>query len=233
MLKKVLSSTLIIFIKNMNLELFLIAASNLIWVFLYKFWWINCETDIAFMTILGEIYFSIALSIIAGYIIFEITSEYPSIKRIVQHRFAYFEFILAMHDFRHKLCGIFDIDELEYNKEKITRDEIEEKVKYLIGNKINSKGEFEVTINEISSGIRNKFTEANGSFIPFPSSFYEANMKFKGVELMLFKGLNASEPFRLSANCLQLFYFLNSTIKKGIYDLHKLGSEKQHLEFLK
>lgn len=231
MLKRLNESTFIIFIRNMNKWLLGFTTLNLIWVFCYKVWLINIRCDLNIMPALGEIYFSIALSIVAGYIIFLITSEYPEIRRLKKFRSAYWCFILVMHDFRFNLCTNFNIEKDEYKKPKIYRGDIENKIKYLIENKNIEITILKNVIDETVNGIRNKFLESSNLFRSFPDSFYTAYFEFQGVELLLFKELS-DERFALAENFCHLINFLNSTIRKGSNDLLKLGSDKKHVEYL-
>lgn len=218
----------------MNLLLFLFSIVHFVWLFIYKLFLIKIECGYEFMPVLGEVYFSISLSIVAGYIIYVITTEYPHVRQLIKYSFAYFEFIARMNFILFKLCTNFNIEKHEYKKSQLTNVDLENKVSKLIGDGTYSLDDLKEKLIEFSDEIKKKLIECE-SFKYYPDHFYSTNLNFKFIESILL----LQKPDTISilslrtcvtGDCVKLFNFLNTTVVHGVRCLSRLGCDKKTLE---
>lgn len=70
-----------VILKRINKYLLIIVILHIIWIYFYQIKWIKIPAKNEFWAITGQIYFAVALSIIAGYVIYFITTEVPLIRK--------------------------------------------------------------------------------------------------------------------------------------------------------
>lgn len=249
MLKHLQKWQLIILFRNLNKGLLLFSSVHLLWIFLYKFYFLSRVAYWDFMPMLGEIYYAIALSIVAGYIIYVITTEWPNINRIINYRFIYFSFIAKVNFERLKFCTIFDFSD-ELLNQFIDSNKNNEAFKYLdsqinnhITSKLNSDNVAE-ELNHLSNRfndtlikIKSLISDTNLSSRYLHESFYDIYEKIEILNQKIDFNKNmaksaCSETMAIAMNFCHIFNFLNTIIKTGVKDLIKYGSDKNSASLL-
>jgi hypothetical protein len=235
MLAVIKSSTIIVYLRMMNKWLFAFFAVNFIWLFGYKIWFINIVTEIKFMPILGDIYYSISLSIIAGYIIYSITTEFPNIKQLIKYSFVYFIFIAEINNILFKLCLHFDIKKSDYKKTSIKVSDIEKKISDLTNKDVTSLDSLMDKLKELTFEIR-QISLRTDSKKYYPDHYYQTIYNFETLDRILI--LNRPEVIDnvlpkedcVIGDFIKLFDFLNMTVKDGVKCLDKFGCNKRVLK---
>lgn len=228
-------STIIVYFRMMNKWLFAFFAVNLMWLFGYKVWFINIVTDFKFMPILGDIYYSISLSIIAGYIIYSITTEYPNIKQLIKYSFAYFKFIAEINYILFKLCVHFDIEKSDYKKTLIKVSDIDKKVSDLTNKGVTSLDSLMEKLKELTSEIR-QISLRTDSKKYYPDHYYQTILNFETLDtILILNRPDVIDNILQKKDCvigdfIKLFNFLNMTVKDGVKCLDKFGCSKRVLQ---
>lgn len=238
-------SKFFICISNLDPILFLITFFTLLWVVLYKIWFINIETEHNWLVISGDICFSIALSIIAGYFIFFITSECPSILRKRDFLPVYVEFVSKLYVINFILKLYFDLNEedikslsksddfqgvfliekiktkLEKNRIEITEENIQIEITRLKDYLENNNKEIKVLITERIAFLGN--LPKSFSAIVMLNNDLENRRNYINQEKAVF-----SEAGKVETNFRFQLSLLDYACKFGTKDLIKLGCNKKY-----
>lgn len=108
--------TLWIILKRINKLWLIFTLLHIIWIYCYKILWIDKPAYNEFWVVTGEIYFVIALSIIAGYVIYLFTTEVPLIKKRIAFNGLLIASFGAIESSINNLAREFG---LTFNKEKL------------------------------------------------------------------------------------------------------------------
>lgn len=112
-----LKKLFLIYPLNLNKTLLIFSLLSFFWAIMYKMCLLNigCKRD--WLADLGEIFYPIALSVMAGYIIYLITTEYPSIKKRNNINHIFINFKEDLESIKTELCLHFYFDENKYKEE--------------------------------------------------------------------------------------------------------------------
>ena len=189
------------------------------------------------MPVLGDIYFPIALSIVAGYIIYSFTTEYPRVMSLKGFMLRYYKLLLNMQAIRVWICENFQISDEIYKKGLTRTASIESVLNEMIaGGKKNDDlisllwskiGEIESSLNDVvalSYMLPKSFTKF---FIRYHVSDIFLHRKPKDY---LFVN---STTHDLAIQIDISLRFLDKFQKEGVLDLKRLGCSKGFLQFFK
>ena len=156
--------TFLIYLRNLNKTLLTSSLLSFSWAIMYKMCLLNigCKRD--WLADLGEIFYPIALSVMSGYIIYAITTEYPSIKKRNNVNHVFINFKEDLESIKTELCLHFYFDENKYKEENNGKYNVHDfAIKSIaIVCYYPDSADYEIEKQNVLNDLRNKFIELDG-----------------------------------------------------------------------
>jgi hypothetical protein len=129
-----------IFIKRIDKKILSIVLLSIIWIYCYQLWWLNIPASHEVWFLSGRIFLAIAYSVIAGYVIYFITSEYPKIKERIEFNPILEFYVDKINDTKHNILLLMSYSADEYKEmDNYTEEELHADFKQRINERIDIK----------------------------------------------------------------------------------------------